>query len=210
MVKVKGGHPLLVPLGKCHLGLTVWFTGLSGSGKSTLSRAVADLLRMREFKVRILDADELRRTLCAELGFTKEDRDENVLRIGNAAQDLTNQGTIALVAVIAPYRDVRTEVRRRIGSYMEVFVDAPLQICMQRDPKGLYMRAQNGEIPRFTGISDPYESPFAPEVVCHTDTESIDESAAKVLVAILRWQHGSQPVRQRRANSRFAHIDTKE
>jgi adenylylsulfate kinase len=196
VVKVKGGHPLLAPLGKCHLGLTVWFTGLSGSGKSTLSRAVADLLRMREFKVRVLDADELRRTFCAELGFTKEDRDENVLRIGNAARDLTNQGTIALVAVIAPYRDVRDEVRRRIGFYMEVFVDAPLQVCIERDPKGLYMRAQSGEIPYFTGISAPYERPNAPEVICRTDAESIEESAAKVLATILDRQYGLRSSRQ--------------
>jgi adenylylsulfate kinase len=174
----------------------VWFTGLSGSGKSTLSQAVAALLRMRHFHVEILDGDELRHTLCADLGFTRDDREENVLRIGNAAQQLTSQGIIALVAVIAPYRNVRAEVRRRSGAYMEVFVDAPLQVCIERDPKGLYKRAQSGEIPCFTGISDPYDNPSAPELICHTDVESIDESAAKALAAILGRQHNLQTSRQ--------------
>jgi adenylylsulfate kinase len=196
VVKVKGGHPLPLSPTESHRGLTVWFTGLSGAGKSTLSQEVAALLRMLDFHIEILDGDELRRTLCADLGFNREDREKNVLRIGNAAQQLASQGMIVLVAVIAPYRDVRAEIRRKNGSYMEVFVDAPLQVCIERDPKGLYKLAQSGEIPCFTGISDPYERPNAPEVVCHTDVESIDESAAKVLAAILGWQHVLQASRQ--------------
>jgi len=179
-----------------HPGLTVWFTGLSGAGKTTISQAVAELLGMRHCKVSVLDGDDLRRTLCAGLGFSREDRDENVLRVCNAAQELTRQGAIVLVAVIAPYRSIRAEVRRRIGAYMEVFVDAPLQVCMQRDPKGLYDRARSGEISCFTGISDPYESPISAEVVCHTDAESIDESAAKVLAAILDRQSASHSANQ--------------
>jgi adenylylsulfate kinase len=193
MAKMKSGHPLHLHSENAHLGLTVWFTGLSGAGKSTLAQAVSVLLREQEFKVIILDADQMRRTLCADLGFSRPDRDENVLRIGNAALELTNQGVIVLVAVIAPYCDVRAEVRRRIGSYMEIFVDAPLQVCMQRDPKGLYLRAQRGEIPCFTGISDPYEIPGGPEVVCHTDGESIDESSTKVFTAILERQRALRP-----------------
>ncbi len=182
---MNGGCPSQLPPNKVHPGFTVWFTGLSGSGKSTLAQAVAQMLRDLNFRVEILDGDELRRTFCADLGFTREDREENVLRIGNAAQQQTSLGFIALVAVIAPYREVRAEVRRRLGAYMEIFVDAPLQLSIERDPKGLYKRAQSGEIPCFTGISDPYEIPSAPEVVCHTDAESIDESAAKALAAIL-------------------------
>jgi adenylylsulfate kinase len=188
MVRVKGRTPLPMQSTNFQCGLTVWFTGLSGAGKSTLSQAIAALLRTRHFKVAILDVDELRRTLCADLGFSRQDREENVFRIASVAEQLTREQTIALVAVIAPYRSVRAEVRRRIGSYFEVFVDAPLSVCMQRDPKGLYVQAQRGEIPCFTGISDPYESPVNPEIVCHTDAESIDESSAKVLAAILDWQ----------------------
>jgi adenylylsulfate kinase len=167
-----------------HSGLAVWFTGLSGSGKTTLCRAVAAELHTRGENISILDGDELRRTLTPTLGFTREDREANIHRMASLAEDLIAQQTIALIAAIAPYRSHREAVRRRIPSLIEVYVNAPLAICIQRDPKGLYRRALAGEIPCFTGISDPYEPPLRPDVECSTAVETIPQSAAKVLAAI--------------------------
>jgi len=165
-------------------GVAVWFTGLSGAGKTTLSRWVAEQLRTNGRRVEILDGDEVRRTLTRGLGFSKEDRDENIRRIGYVAHLLARNGVIVLVAVISPYRAVREEVRRLIGDFIEVYVNAPLEVCEQRDQKGLYRKARAGELKGFTGIDDPYEPPLAPEVECRTDLETVEESGAKVLAAL--------------------------
>lgn len=165
-------------------GLAVWFTGLSSSGKTTLSRAVYDLLADSGQRAEILDGDAVRRELCKELGFSKQDRDENIRRIGFVADLLARNGVIVLVSAISPYREIRQEVRNRIGRFIEVYVNAPLAVCEQRDAKGLYRRARAGELKCFTGIDDPYEPPLHPEVVCRTDIESVEESAQKVLTAI--------------------------
>jgi adenylylsulfate kinase len=162
-------------------GLTIWFTGLSGSGKSTLNEAVCARLAVRGFRVEPLDGDIVRRHLGRGLGFSKEDRDENIRRIGYVAGLLTKHDVIAVVSAISPYRAVRDEVRHSIGDFVEVYVNAPLEVCERRDVKGLYRRARNGELAGFTGIDDPYEPPLHPEIVCHTDCETIEESTEKIM-----------------------------
>jgi adenylyl-sulfate kinase len=162
-------------------GLTLWFTGLSSAGKSTLGRAVYERLLSLGYRVELLDGDEVRQRLSKGLGFTKEDRDENIRRIGYVAELLTRNGVITLVSAISPYRAVREEVRQRIGDFMEIYVNAPLDICEQRDVKGLYRKARAGEIHAFTGIDDPYEAPLSPDIECHTDHETLEESVEKVL-----------------------------
>ncbi len=161
-------------------GVTLWFTGLSGAGKTTISRAVAEKLRSLNYGIEILDGDIVRQNLTKGLGFSKEDRDENIRRIGFVAHLLTRNGVIVLVSAISPYREIRHEVREKIGNFIEVFVNAPLEVCEGRDVKGLYKRARAGEIKRFTGIDDPYEAPLKPEVECRTDLEDLDESVNKV------------------------------
>jgi adenylylsulfate kinase len=162
-------------------GLTVWFTGLSGAGKTTISRVVANELREEGYKVELLDGDMLRQTLTKGLGFSREDRDENVRRIGYVANLLTRNDVIVLVSAISPYRQIRTQMRLDIADFIEVYVNAPLSVCEQRDVKGLYKKARAGEVRNFTGIDDPYEAPLFPEVVCNTHIETIAESAGKVL-----------------------------
>jgi adenylylsulfate kinase len=161
-------------------GVTVWFTGLSGAGKTTISKAFAEQLRSQGYKLEILDGDIVRENLTKDLGFSKADRDENIRRIGFVAHLLTRNDVIAIVSAISPYRDIREEVRKRIGNFVEVFVNAPLEVCESRDVKGLYKRARAGEIKSFTGIDDPYEPPNHPEVECRTDLEELEESVAKV------------------------------
>lgn len=162
-------------------GVTVWFTGLSGAGKTTISRLVWDELRSRGLRVELLDGDIVRQNLTKGLGFSKEDRDENIRRIGFVAHLLTRNGVIVLVSAISPYREIRDEVHQRIGDFVEVYVNAPLNVCESRDVKGLYAKAREGEIKNFTGIDDPYEAPSNPDVECQTDGESIEESASKVI-----------------------------
>jgi adenylylsulfate kinase len=164
-----------------HRGVTVWFTGLSGAGKTSISGAVAEILKEKECKLEILDGDIVRENLTKGLGFSKPDRDENIRRIGFVANLLTRNGVIVLVSAISPYREIREEVREKIGDFVEVYVNAPLTVCEDRDVKGLYKRARAGEIKGFTGIDDPYEFPTNPEVECHTDQEDLSESIAKVL-----------------------------
>lgn len=159
----------------------MWFTGLSAAGKTTLSKAVCERLRANGYKVELLDGDAVRRHLCKDLGFSKPDRDENIRRIGFVAELLSRNGVIALVAAISPYREVRDEQRRRIRAFVEVYVNAPLEVCEQRDQKGLYKKARAGQLPGFTGIDDPYEPPLNPEVECRTDRETVAESIEKVL-----------------------------
>ncbi len=162
-------------------GVTIWLTGLSGAGKSTIARILEKELRERGEKVEVLDGDIIRTNLSKGLGFSKEDRDENIRRIGFVAHLLTRNGVKVIVAAISPYRAVRQEVRERIGDFVEVYVNAPLEVCEARDVKGLYRRARAGEIKNFTGIDDPYEPPENPEVECRTDQESPEESAQKIL-----------------------------
>lgn len=164
-----------------QLGVTVWFTGLSGAGKTTISRAVEQELRSRGYGIEILDGDIVRENLTKGLGFSKEDRDENIRRIGFVAHLLSRNGVIVLVSAISPYREMRREVKKRIGDFIEVYVNAPLAVCEQRDVKGLYKKARAGQIQHFTGIDDPYETPENADVECHTDVETIEESVAKVL-----------------------------
>jgi adenylyl-sulfate kinase len=166
-------------------GLTVWFTGLSSAGKSTISQAVHEKLWAMGYKVELLDGDVVRQHLNRGLGFSKEDRDENVRRIGFVAELLTRNGVIALVSAISPYRSIRDEIRQKIGNFLEVYVHAPLEVCEQRDLKGIYRRARAGEMRGVTGVDDPYEPPLAAEVQCHTDRETPLESAARVLQAVL-------------------------
>jgi adenylylsulfate kinase len=162
-------------------GFTLWLTGLSGAGKSTLATAVAHELRRRGVRVETLDGDEVRQNLSKGLGFSREDRDTNIRRIGYVAKLLTRNGVIAISAAISPYRAVRDEVRREIGAFVEVHVKASLEECVRRDTKGLYARALAGEIAQFTGVSDPYEEPLAPELVVDTEREDVATSAARVI-----------------------------
>ena len=168
-------------------GLTVWFTGLSSAGKTTISRAVHEKLWAMGYKVELLDGDIVRQHLSRDLGFSKDDRDENIRRIGFMAEMLTRNGVVVLVSAISPYRAVRDEIRGRIGSFLEVYVNAPLDLCEQRDLKGIYRRARAGELKMVTGVDDPYEPPSAPEIECHTGSETLAESTAKVLRAIDQW-----------------------
>jgi bifunctional enzyme CysN/CysC len=174
------------PIAQPHRGLTVWFTGLSASGKTTLCRAVHERLAARGCRLELLDGDTVRKHLSKGLGFSREDRNENIRRIGFVAGLLTRNGVIALAAAISPYRAVRDEVRASIGDFVEVYVNAPLEVCESRDPKGLYRKARAGQLPAFTGIDDPYEPPLDPEVECRTDREPLEECIAKVLAAIDR------------------------
>jgi adenylylsulfate kinase len=166
-------------------GVTVWFTGLPCAGKTTASRAVASQLSAYGLPVELLDADALRLTISRGLGFSKEDRDENVRRIGFVCGLLARHGVVVLVSAIAPYREVRAEIRARLGRFVEVYVNAPLAVCEKRDVKGLYRHARSGELHGLTGVDAPYEPPESPDVECRTDIETVEQSAAKV-VAFLR------------------------
>jgi adenylylsulfate kinase len=162
-------------------GFTVWFTGLSGAGKSTLAEMLDDELRKRGLKVEMLDGDVVRTNLSKGLGFSKEDRDTNILRIGFVAQLLTRNGVTTIVSAISPYREARNKCREMIGDFIEVFVSAPLDVCIERDVKGLYKQAIAGELPSFTGVSDPYEPPDNPELVLETDVMSREECLQMIL-----------------------------
>ncbi|MDQ6706141.1 MAG: adenylyl-sulfate kinase [Acidobacteriota bacterium] len=163
-----------------HKGFTLWFTGLSGSGKSTISQIIAARLKESGAKVELLDGDVVRTNLSQGLGFSKEDRDINIRRIGFVCELLSRNGVIAIVAAISPYRSVREELRARIANFVEVFVECPIEVLAERDVKGLYRKALAGEIAQFTGVSDPYEPPANPEIVIRSDRESPAESVAKV------------------------------
>ncbi len=162
-------------------GFTLWFTGLSGSGKTTISEIVEHELRSRKRPVEVLDGDIVRTNLSKGLSFSRDDRNINVLRIGFVANLLTRNGVGVIVSAISPYKEARDQVRRRIVDFVEVFVDAPLEVCAERDVKGLYEKAFSGEIEQFTGVSDPYEPPNAPDLVLKTDEEPPEESAQKVI-----------------------------
>ena len=169
------------PAGTPQAGCCVWFTGLSGAGKSTIADIVVADLRERGRKVELLDGDEVREHLSKGLGFSKADRDTNVLRIGWVASVLARNGVVAVTAAISPYREIRDEVRGWIDNFVEVHVATPLEDCEARDVKGLYAKARSGEIPEFTGVSDPYEPPLHPEIRIETAGHSPAESAAGVV-----------------------------
>jgi adenylylsulfate kinase len=162
-------------------GFTLWFTGLSGAGKTTVAEIVERELKERGLRVEVLDGDIVRTNLSKGLGFSREDRNINVLRIGFVANLLTRNGVGVIVSAISPYKEARDQVRRRIIDFVEVFVDVPLEVAAERDVKGLYKKAFAGEIEQFTGVSDPYEPPAAPDLVLKTDEESPEESARKVI-----------------------------
>ncbi len=170
-----------------HEGFTVWLTGMSGAGKSTLSEKLIARLREsacnnsgRTLRVELLDGDIVRTHLSQGLGFSREDRDTNIRRIGFVSELLSRNGVIMVVAAISPYREVREEVKQKIANFVEVFVDCPLEVLVARDVKGLYERALAGEVGHFTGISDPYEAPLDPAVVVHSDRETVEESVEKI------------------------------
>jgi len=169
-------------------GFTLWFTGLSGAGKTTLTNELVPQLLARGVKIEVLDGDEVRMNLSKGLGFSKEDRDTNIRRIGYVSRLLARNGVGVIAAAISPYREIRDEVRRSVEAdgaiFVEVFVKASLDALIARDVKGLYKKALAGEIKQFTGVSDPYEEPLGPELVVETDRETVEESAAKILARL--------------------------
>ena len=162
-------------------GFTLWFTGLPCSGKTTISDIVEKELRARGLNVEALDGDEVRRNLSKDLGFSKKDRDTHIMRIGFIAKLLSRNGVATLAAFVSPYREVRDYLRSEIGNFVEVYVSCPVEVCIERDVKGMYKKALAGEIQNFTGVSDPYEEPLDPEIVVDTDKETVEESAQKVI-----------------------------
>jgi adenylyl-sulfate kinase len=165
-------------------GFTLWLTGLPGSGKSTLAQMAAEEMRRRGHLVEVLDGDEVRAHLSKDLGFSKADRDANIRRIGYVCKLLSRNGVIAITAAISPYREIRDEVRREHERFFEVYMKCSLEKLVERDEKGLYARALKGEIPFFTGISDPYEEPIDPELVIETDHESVEHGLVRLLKAL--------------------------
>jgi adenylylsulfate kinase len=165
-------------------GFTLWFTGLSGAGKTTLARLVEFELKTRGHKIEVLDGDIIRTNLSKGLGFSKEDRDTNIRRIGFVCRLLSRNDVIAIAAAISPYRAVREEVRGQIGSFVEVYVKCPIEVLAERDVKGLYKKALAGEIKNFTGVDDPYEEPLSPEITIHSDLETPEYSAARIIAKL--------------------------
>jgi adenylyl-sulfate kinase len=165
-------------------GYTIWFTGLPCSGKSTLAQLVTQELEQRGRGVEVLDGDEVRTHLTKGLGFSREDRDENIRRIGYVCRLLSKHGAIAIAAAISPYRAVREEVRATIPEFVEVYVNTSLETCISRDVKGMYKKALAGQIKSFTGVDDPYEPPLHPEIVIETEKESPLASAARIIALL--------------------------
>src|SRR6266446_2940761 len=180
-----------------HKGFVLWFTGLSGAGKSTISGIVEARLRAAGAKVELLDGDVVRTHLSKGLGFSKEDRDINIRRIGFVSELLSRHGVIVIVAAISPYRDVREEVRSTIPHFVEVYVECPLEVLAERDVKGLYKKALAGEIRHFTGISHPYEPPLAPEILVNSSSQTPEQSAYQSCATLER----SQSILSRRPTS---------
>lgn len=166
---------------KDQKGFTAWFTGLPCSGKTTIADRVAEILKKKGYKVERLDGDIIRKGLTSDLGFSKEDRDENIKRVTYVAKLLTRNDVIVLATFVSPYQARRAKTREEIGEFVEIYTRCPVNICMERDVKGMYKRALAGEIKDFTGVDDPYEEPENPDLVLDTGTESIEESVQKVL-----------------------------
>ncbi len=173
-----------------HRSCILWFTGLSGAGKSTLAHRVEELLYEKGCRTFVFDGDNVRHGLCSDLGFSNRDRVENIRRIGEMSKLFTNAGVMALTAFISPFRKDRDLVRSLVpdGDFIEIFCDTPLEICEQRDVKGLYEKARSGDIPEFTGISSPYEAPLNPELVVDTGRKSLDKCAFQV-ISFLEQHH---------------------
>ncbi len=167
-------------------GVTIWFTGLPSSGKSTLARQLERQFRKWKIRTELLDGDVIRTNLSKGLGFSKEDRDINIKRVGFVCQLLTRQDVAAIVSVVSPYRQTRESVRRSIGNFVEVYVKTSAAECERRDVKGLYKKARAGEIKGFTGVDDPYEEPLQPEVICETEKETPEQSLDKVIKTLER------------------------
>jgi adenylyl-sulfate kinase len=167
-----------------HQGFTIWFTGLSGAGKSTLSEVIEQRLRARGRKVEVLDGDIVRTHLSKGLGFSREDRDTNIKRIAFVCSLLSRNGVVCISAAIAPYREARAWARQEIGDFVEVYVKCPLDVCRQRDVKGLYKLVDEGKLKGFTGVDDPYEEPEHPELVIETDKETVEESISRILAKL--------------------------
>jgi adenylyl-sulfate kinase len=163
-----------------HKGFTLWLTGMSGAGKSTIADRIMAAFHSEHAKAELLDGDVVRTNLSQGLGFSREDRDTNVRRIGFVSELLSRNGVIAVVAAISPYRATREEVKARNGNFVEVYVECPVEVLAGRDVKGLYKKALAGEVVNFTGISDPYEPPENPDVVVHSDRETLRESVNKI------------------------------
>ncbi|GAB4470761.1 MAG: adenylyl-sulfate kinase [Anaerolineae bacterium] len=172
-------------------GFTLWMTGLSGAGKTTIAKIVEQELKARGVKIERLDGDVVRQSLTRDLGFSKEDRDKNIERVTFVAKLLSRNGVGVIASFISPYQAVRDMVRRETTNFIEVFVHAPLEVCIERDVKGMYKKAMAGQIENFTGISDPYEEPVNPEIVLYTDRETPEESAARVIAYL--EEHGYIP-----------------
>jgi adenylylsulfate kinase len=170
-------------------GCVIWFTGLSGSGKTTIAHVVEERLLDAGVPIEILDGDVVRENLSKGLGFSKEDRDTNIRRIAFVAHLLQRNGVFVITAAISPYRAIRDEARAMIKDFVEVYADAPLEVCEQRDVKGLYAKARAGEIKGFTGIDDPYEAPANAEVVCKTGDQSVEESAQQVIDKLIELKY---------------------
>jgi adenylylsulfate kinase len=187
---VTAEHPLSggagTPSTRASTGFTIWITGMSGSGKSTVTAILERELRAMDLRVEVLDGDVVRTHLTRELGFSREDRDEHIRRVGWVCELLSRNDVVAIAAVISPYRAVRDEIRGRIGRFVEVYMEAPLEVLAERDVKGLYRRAMAGEITQFTGVDDPYEPPLSPEVVCHSDGQETPYESAAAVIAKLR------------------------
>ena len=167
-----------------NTGFTIWFTGLSGSGKSTLSEVIEQRLKARGRNVEVLDGDIVRTHLSKGLGFSREDRDTNIKRIGFVCGLLTRNGVVCISAAIAPYYEARDWARKEIGNFVEVYVKCPLEVCRQRDVKGLYKLVDEGKIKNFTGVDDPYEEPVHPELIIETDKETVEESVTRIFARL--------------------------
>lgn len=165
-------------------GVTVWFTGLPCCGKTTIADKVAEILKNEGHRVERLDGDTVRQGLTSDLGFSKEDRDENIKRVTFVAKLLTRNGVIVLATFVSPYRARRDKSREEIGNFIEVFTRCPVDVCIQRDVKGMYKKALRGEIKNFTGVDDPYEEPEHPELIVDTNSETLEESVHKVLMTL--------------------------
>lgn len=169
-------------------GITIWLTGLPCAGKTTIANELSKILREKGYKVEVLDGDVIREYISKGLGFSREDRFENIKRVSFVAKLLTRNDVITIVAVISPYREMREMAKKMIGeeNFLEVFVNAPVEVCKKRDVKGMYKKAEQGIIKNFTGIDDPYEPPENPDVRCDTHIETIEESVSKILSALKR------------------------
>jgi len=167
-----------------NTGFTIWFTGLSGSGKSTLSEVIEQRLKARGRNVEVLDGDIVRTHLSKGLGFSREDRDTNIKRIGFVCGLLTRNGVVCISAAIAPYHEARDWARKEIGNFVEVYVKCPIEVCRQRDVKGLYKLVDEGKIKNFTGVDDPYEEPVHPELIIETDKETVEESVTRIFARL--------------------------